>query len=207
MCVNSDQVHAKGRTPKYYFVLPVQRVIYVHRLVAMAFVPNPNPAEFRLVDHVSGDSLTNAASGLRWLNHQLNAMNTHGTKNCFQLKRGSKKWRACVTVAGTVYRWGYFKTFRQAHLAAQVFKETKFTEIYRSFIQNETATTANAQYLHGRPGALVFGPPVAGAGVLRPCVLGPAQQCVHNTLPPAGGEKATTTPENAEVVRAGKNEQ
>jgi len=166
LCVNSDQVRQHSRTPKYYFVLPVKRVIYVHRLVALAFCPNPNPAEFTVVDHISGDSLSNSFDGLRWLNHQLNMMNTQGSKNCFKLKRGSKKWRATVTVAGKVYRWGYFKTYRQAHLAALQFKAAKFTEIYRTFIQNETPTTAVAQYIHGRPGPLVLEPEVACAGVL-----------------------------------------
>ena len=204
MCVNSDQVRRHSRTPKYYFVLPVRRVIYVHRLVALAFCPNPNPAEFTVVDHISGDSLSNSFDGLRWLNHQLNMMNTQGAKNCFKLKRGSKKWRACVTVAGKVYRWGYFKSYRQAHLAAQQFKAAKFTEIYRTYIQNETPTTAVAQYIHGRPGPLVLEPEVDCVGVCGAGTMRTPTQRVYNSLPETAAG-ATTTAE-VDVVGGEQNE-
>ena len=108
VCVNSDLVRSKGRTPKYYFAVHYfDTFLYVHRLVALAFCENPNPAEFRLVDHISGDSLANESSNLRWLNHQLNCMNIRGTRNCFHMKKPNK-WRASVKVNGKSFRWGWF---------------------------------------------------------------------------------------------------
>ena len=86
------------------------------------------------------------------------------------------------------HSWGYFKTFRQAHLAAQSFKAAKFTEIYRSFIENETPTTATCQYLLGRPGPVVHGPPVHMPGVCGACLLPPTEQCVCGELPTSGSE-------------------
>ena len=192
VCVNSDLVRSKGRTPKYYFAVHYfDTFLYVHRLVALAFCENPNPYGFRLVDHISGDSLANAASNLRWLNHQLNCMNQVGTKNCYFMRK-CKKWRASVTINKKRYKWGYFKTFRQAHLSAQSFKAAKFTEIYRTFISNETPTTATCQYLHGRPEPTLYGPQVHHPGVCRACLLRPQEQCVCDQLPPLGPEEPET---------------
>ena len=183
VCVNSDLVRSKGRTPKYYFAVHYfDTFLYVHRLVALAFCENPNPAEFRLVDHISGASLANESSNLRWLNHQLNCMNIRGTRNCFHMKKPNR-WRASVKVNGKSFRWGWFKTFRQAHLAAQRFKEAEFTKIYRSFITNETPTTSTCQYLFGRPGPIVFESEVPVPGVRWSGVLQPTEHRLHSQLP------------------------
>ena len=40
------------------------KLMYVHRLVAQAFVPNPHNAD--CVTHIDGDYSNNAASNLRW---------------------------------------------------------------------------------------------------------------------------------------------
>ena len=191
VCINSDLVRLKGRTPKYYYIVHEGlEFVYVHRLVAIAFCENPNPYGFRLVDHISGDSLANAASNLRWLNHQLNCMNQVGTKNCYFMRK-CKKWRASVTINKKRYNWGYFKTYRQAHLSAQSFKAAKFTEIYRTLIKNETPTTTTCQYIHGRPGPVVFGPPLHSPGVCGACLLRPKEQCVCSELSETSSETSS----------------
>ena len=48
----------------------VKRTFLVHRLVASAFVPNPNGlAE---VNHIDGDKLNNSAENLEWVTHSQN---------------------------------------------------------------------------------------------------------------------------------------
>lgn len=39
----------------------------VHRLVALCFVPNPDPERKTQVDHIAGDPSRNSADGLRWV--------------------------------------------------------------------------------------------------------------------------------------------
>lgn len=43
---------------------------YIHRLVAEAFIPNPN--NYNEVDHISGDTKNNKKCNLRWCTHRQN---------------------------------------------------------------------------------------------------------------------------------------
>lgn len=45
----------------------------VHRLVAKAFIPNPNG--YKYIDHIDGNPSNNNVSNLRWCTHSMNMMN------------------------------------------------------------------------------------------------------------------------------------
>ena len=47
----------------------------IHRLVALAFIPNPN--NFPQVDHIDRDITNNSIDNLRWVSHSQNSFNTH----------------------------------------------------------------------------------------------------------------------------------
>ena len=51
----------------------------VHRLVAIAFVTNPDPTNFDIVNHIDGNKLNNIPSNLEWTNHSGNSK--HATEN------------------------------------------------------------------------------------------------------------------------------
>ena len=45
---------------------------YVHRLVALHFIENPNPDEYDQVNHIDGDKSNNIVTNLEWVNCKLN---------------------------------------------------------------------------------------------------------------------------------------
>lgn len=55
-----------------------QKRVYVHRLVALAFIENPNL--YNEVDHINGDESFNHVSNLRWCTHTQNMGNIHKKK-------------------------------------------------------------------------------------------------------------------------------
>jgi len=183
-CVNGDLVRLRSHTPKYYYSLFLENcTVYVHRLVASAFCENPCPQHFRIVDHIDENSLNNMESNLRWINNQLNHLNR--TSNNAYFARRPRKWRALVTCQGVRHRWGWFKTFKEAHQEAKDFKATKFREIYRSFITNETSTTRACENIHGTP-ETPHRPELSDPGVCRPSVLWPNEQCLRDKLSEVG---------------------
>lgn len=55
------------------------KTLMVHRLVAETFLPNPN--NYSIVDHIDRDKTNNKLENLRWVNSQVNALNSE--KNNF----------------------------------------------------------------------------------------------------------------------------
>ena len=67
-----------------------QKHKYIHRLVAEAFVPNPNNYEF--VDHIDTDRLNNKAENLRWCSPSMNNLNpVTNAKFCKSIKDSNRK--------------------------------------------------------------------------------------------------------------------
>jgi hypothetical protein len=88
----------------------------IHRLVAEAFIPNPNNK--KCVDHIDNDKLNNNVENLRWatcqennFNRKLNVNNTTGIKG---VCKTNNKWKAYISYNGKDYYLGLFKTKEEA---------------------------------------------------------------------------------------------
>lgn len=64
------------------------KALRVCRLVAMAFVDNPDPANKIFVDHIDGDSLNDVYTNLRWVTRKENNNNPVTTKKISEALKG-----------------------------------------------------------------------------------------------------------------------
>lgn len=106
----------------------------VHRLVALAFIPNPyNKPK---VDHINTKPSDNRLINLRWVTNSENGRNSKISKNNKQnvkgvclTKRGVKRYRAYITIEKVTTTIGYFKTLEEAKEA----RMKKANEIYGEY--------------------------------------------------------------------------
>ena len=101
---------------------------YIHRLVAQAFIPNPN--NFPEVDHINQVRDDNTTENLRWITHSGNGRNRGGFGKCLKgvFKQGNK-YRANISIDNKQIHIGMFDTEEQAHKAYL----TKYNELMEVF--------------------------------------------------------------------------
>jgi hypothetical protein len=105
---------------------------WVHRLVAKAYLSNPRPDLFIEVDHIDGNEYNNHKSNLRWLNRQLNSLNSSSLGCVFNKKR--KKWQAHLRVDGHLNYLGFFDTFLEGHRVYKTARDIAFNRIYTRLV-------------------------------------------------------------------------
>jgi len=66
-----------GGVGNRYPSLPLNDFKYVHRLVALNFVPNPNPSKFTVVDHIDKNRQNNHWTNLQWVTPSDNVNKDH----------------------------------------------------------------------------------------------------------------------------------
>lgn len=74
--------------------------IGVHRLVALAFIPNPN--NFAIVNHIDGNKLNNNAKNLEWCTNSMNLIHAYRVLGCKASGGRPRKKVRCLE-NGSVY--------------------------------------------------------------------------------------------------------
>lgn len=86
----------------------------VHRLLALAFLPNPD--NLPSIDHINGNRLDNELSNLKWVSA---LQNNHNRKAKGFTKHGDR-WQAKIASNHVHYHLGVFDTEQEAHEAYKV---------------------------------------------------------------------------------------
>ena len=109
-------------------VMIKKKIYFAHRLVADAFIENPENKPF--VDHIDRDPTNNNVTNLRWAtplensnNRSKHKNNTTGESN-IMLNKKTKKYRIVIKNDNKVYYFGLYDTFEEA-------KEAKETGNYK----------------------------------------------------------------------------
>lgn len=64
---NFVNIHVNGK----------RRMVNIHRLVALAFIKNPRPKDFNMINHIDGDKTNNRVDNLEWCNCSMNMIHAH----------------------------------------------------------------------------------------------------------------------------------
>ena len=136
---NNTITKPNGRTTKGYLESTGYNRIQINYkkykvsvLVASAFVENPRPDIFHIVDHKDRNRANNRPSNLRYLNHSLNRLNSSAT-NC-TLENG--RWRARVGFDGKKIHVGMFDSFEEGFRVARKYREELFEKEYNRLVNS-----------------------------------------------------------------------
>jgi frataxin-like iron-binding protein CyaY len=124
MTIKSGKIRTGKAFNNGYTMISLNHVksIYIHHLVAEAFLDKPNTDDRLIIDHINRDKSNNNASNLRWITQSLNLMNRSKSKKsplsskykgvCF--KSDKQKWCAKITKDGQDIFLGYFDSEEEA---------------------------------------------------------------------------------------------
>jgi hypothetical protein len=90
---------------------------FVHRLVAIAFIANPN--NYPMIDHINRNSLDDRVENLRWCNNSQNSHNKLqiGKSGFAGICKHANKYQSQIENNGKIYYLGRFDTAEEAHEA------------------------------------------------------------------------------------------
>jgi len=154
MIFNSNVPHLikhvmpKAYETRYHNLTPFKSL---HQAVAHAWVFNPCPDRFFVVDHINGNTHDNRAVNLRFLNQLLNMTNRKYGTGISYIKR-HKKWLARVTTGGAVFKKGEFFKKAEAEFMAALWRDEKFHQIYKQNVVKQTEAAPD----YSRPPGLFY---------------------------------------------------
>jgi uncharacterized protein YerC len=64
-------IEPKKNKGRYFAIYVGNRNIYIHKLVAEAWLHNPKPVSYKIVLHIDGDTENNHYENLQWANHKM----------------------------------------------------------------------------------------------------------------------------------------
>ena len=148
-----QSTHSKG-----YLVVSLKHketghrtLIRVHRLVANAFIPNPQNKSS--IDHIDGNRKNNKIENLRWAfthenshNRKIPSNNKSGYKGVFYNKK-RKKFVAYIMCNGLMNRLGTYGTVEEARMIRQTVANRLFGEFTNECEKMINETQAKLNYL------------------------------------------------------------
>lgn len=73
----------------------IRKTVKIHRLVAIAFIPNPDFDKFNMINHIDGDKSNNNVENLEWCDNSMNQK--HAFTHNLQTNIGSNNPRSIIT--------------------------------------------------------------------------------------------------------------
>jgi len=119
-----------------YYCVKLNRKSYrLHRLLAEAFIPNPENKP--CVDHIDRDPLNNCLSNLRWATHTENQWNRGKQRNNtsgytgVSFHKATGKWQTYIKIDGKNEYLGLYETPEEASKAYKTAARELHGEFYR----------------------------------------------------------------------------
>ena len=128
----TNRILKKSKSNGYLVIGLENKQFRVHRLVAFAFIPNPDNKEY--VDHIDGNKINNHILNLRWAscqennrNQKMAKHNTSGVKGVSWNKE-KQKWRVFISINDQYKHLGYFVNIDDAIKKRQEIAKQQFGE-------------------------------------------------------------------------------
>lgn len=112
------------------------RMPLLHRLIAEAWIPNPNPEYFKVVDHIDFDKLNNKVENLRWVSQSMNIKHTYKAGRSKAVENGRSKSKINLEIAQEIRKFNSENTFLSQQQIGEKFGVSR--SIVKDIIHNKS---------------------------------------------------------------------